>query len=257
MLFTDKTQTDAIAASLVDWWKMAGALYSHDEMPVDWLAPEEPALESLTLSSRHETRAVLTQPIVEHPAIANAAWPIEIAELRHAIANGHPLPSNKFGGKSTLPAGNANAQLMIIGDLPDIEEVEAGSLGAGSLGQLLFKMVAAIGFKLDNCYLTALATTRPATGELPDDDLDLLAKFALHQIDLVNPQSILILGSATCRALLGADLIAARQNLPDINHIVGIKAATPTFHPRTLRARPALKAQAWQDLQMLAKKDAL
>lgn len=257
MLFTDKTQTDAIAASLVDWWKMAGAVYSHDETAVDWLAPEEHELEFLTISSRQETRLVSTQPIVERPAIASAAWPDNIAGLHHAIANGHLLPSNKYGGKSASPAGNVNAQLMIIGDLPDVEEVDAGSMGAGALGELLIKMVAAIGFELGNCYLTALATTRPATGELPDDDYDLLAKFALHQIELVNPQSILILGSATCRALLGADLIAARQNLPDINHIVGNKAATPTFHPRTLLARPTLKAKAWQDLQMLAKKDAL
>jgi uracil-DNA glycosylase len=52
-------------------------------------------------------------------------------------------------------------------------------------------------------------------------------------------------------------LMDARDIKSNINHIVGKKAATPTFHPRTLLARPMLKAQAWKDLQMVAKKDAL
>ncbi len=255
MLSSDKTQTTAIVASLVDWWKMAGVDYLVQDSPVDWLEPVE--AEAAPPPEAIPTRAKATEPTAALPDITQSDWPTDIAALQNAIMMGHMLPGNQYGGKPAVPVGLASAPLMIIGDLPDIEEIDAGRLGQGAAGRLLGNMVKAIGYDIANCYLSALATTRPATGELPEQDLANLAAFALHQIDLVGPQHILILGSATCRALLGAELMDVRVSKPDINHIVGKKAATPTFHPRTLLARPILKAQAWQDLQMIAKKDAL
>ena len=257
MLSSDKTQTTAFAASLVDWWEMAGVDYLVEDIPVDWLAAKIPEVASKIATPPSEMRVAPTEPMVKRAAISAADWPMDIAELQSAIMAGQPLPGNQYGGKSASHLGNANARLMIIGDLPDIQEIEARSLGVGAAGQLLEKMVGAIGLAMADCYLTALATTRPATGELPDEDLDSLAAFALHQINLVNPKAILLLGSATRRALLGADLAQEQGSLRDVNHIVGKKAAIPTSHPRTLLTKPNLKAQAWKDLQMLAKKDAL
>jgi uracil-DNA glycosylase len=257
MLSDHKTQTAGIASSLVDWWKMAGVEYLVEDVSVDWLAPKEAETVPLAAATAAPTRISESEPIIARPAISSSDWPADIAALQAAIASGLPLPGNTYGGKSAAPVGPVNAQLMIIGDIPDIEEIETGSFGAGGAGLLLANMVGAIGYNLADCYLGALATTRPATGELPEDDYSSLAAFALHQINLVNPQRVLVLGSAACRALLGADLMDARDVKSNINHIVGKKAATPTFHPRTLLARPILKAQAWKDLQMVAKKDAL
>jgi uracil-DNA glycosylase len=257
MLSDHKTQAAGIASSLVDWWKMAGVEYLVEDVAVDWFAPKEAETAPPAAATAAPTRISEPERIITRPEISSSDWPADIAALQTAITSGLPLPGNTYGGKSAAPVGPVNPQLMIIGDIPDIEEIETGSFGAGGVGRLLINMVSAIGYNLADCYLSALATTRPATGELPEDDCSDLAAFAQHQINLVNPQRLLILGSAACRALLGADLMDARDVKSNINHIVGKKAATPTFHPRTLLARPMLKAQAWKDLQMVAKKDAL
>jgi uracil-DNA glycosylase len=107
------------------------------------------------------------------------------------------------------------------------------------------------------CYWTALATTIPAAGELADAALPELAGFVRHQIDLVDPENIIMLGSSACRALLGLELMESRRNLQYFNHDGGKKAVLTTFHPRTLIARPQMKSQAWKDLQMFVKKDIL
>jgi uracil-DNA glycosylase len=265
MLSVEKTQNDALAASIVDWWKMAGVDYVIADAPVDWLSDKEietsvvvkPAVPTTDAqdNAKHGLQAShMPSPVLQ----ANEAeWPIDLEALHQAIMRGNALPGNNYGGKSVLPVGPLNAHLMIIGDLPDNDEIAAGHFGAGAQGLLLANMLKVIGLDLSACYLTALASTRPATGELADEDLTVLGAFALHHISLVNPDKILILGSAACRALIGKDLLEARAILPDVNHIVGKKAAISTFHPRTLLARSMLKAQAWKDLQMLAKKDAL
>jgi DNA polymerase len=75
-----------------------------------------------------------------------------------------------------------------------------------------------------------------------------------HQIKLIKPKSLMILGSAACKALLGEELMHARAELRYIHH-EGLNLPTmATFHPRTLIARPAMKKQAWRDLQIFAKK---
>jgi uracil-DNA glycosylase len=258
MLSSDKIPVVAVTASLVDWWKMAGVDYITEDAAVDWLKPVELEADSKLLSRepvRHVETARESTPAVA--VLSSSDWLNDIDGLHSAIMSGLPMPGNTYGGKPALPILNLNSPLMIIGDLPDIEEIEAGILGIGAAGRLLANMVKPIGFDLRDCSLTALATTRPATGELPDTDYVNLSAFALHQIRLVDPQQILLLGSATCRALLSAELMDARISKPDVNHLVGNKAVLPTFHPRTLIARPMLKAQAWKDLQMIAKKDAL
>jgi DNA polymerase len=275
MLSSEKTHNTAQAASLVDWWKSAGVEYLVGDAPFDWLANEEEESVPVTRPSSPSepdrqtnipNQVAKTPPVAKHQVpraltahalIPPAKWPETLAALHMALGQGDALPGNIYGGKAALPKGEANVPLMIIGDLPDDEEIEAGYYGTGICARLLGNMIQAAGFDRADCYIAGLASTRPATGELPDEDLAELAAFALHHANLVNPGAILILGSAASRALLGKDLMEARANLPEINHIVGKKAATPTFHPRTLLARPMLKAQAWKDLQMIAKKDAL
>ena len=94
----------------------------------------------------------------------------------------------------------------------------------------------------------------PSTAEVPENDLSELAAFMLHQIQLIRPASLVLLGSAACKALLGQELMQARAELRNVEHD-GLNVPTlVTFHPRTLIARPAMKKQAWRDLQMFAQR---
>ena len=236
--------------SLNSWWELAGVDSAVGNEAVNWLA----------VDAKPETvsQAPVKQvPQPELPVMAKPEWPQDIETMRRMISEGAALPGNTFGGRSVTPVGPDKANLVVISDLPDADELAAGELGSGATGKLLERMLAAIGVELSDCYWTTLATTIPATGELPDSVLPELAAFVRHQVSLVDPESFIILGSSACRALLGLELMEARGNLQDFNHDGAKKAVLTTFHPRTLIARPQMKAQAWKDLQMFVKKDNL
>lgn len=236
--------------SLNSWWELAGVDAAVSENIVDWLE----------LDAKPDVAArppVQTAPQPALPVELKVEWPRDIEALRSMIADGAALPGNGFSNRAVVSVGPANAKLMIISDLPDGDELAAGKLGSGATGTLLERMLAAIGVNLTDCYWTTLAMTIPATGELPDAGLPEMAHFVRHQINLVDADNIILLGSMACRALLGLELMEARKILRDINQQGSKKTVLTTFHPRTLIARPQMKGQAWKDLQMFAKKDCL
>ena len=236
--------------SLNSWWHLAGVDAAVGDDAVDWLKLDE----------KPETIPAAPLPKTEQvnlPVEVKTEWPNNIEILRAMIADNAALPGTAFSNRPVVSVGPANASIMVISDFPDADEVGSGVLGSGATGNLLARMLAAINVKLADCYWTTLSTTVPATGELPDAMLPELADFVRHQMAMVEPTRIVVLGSSASRALLGIEMMDARRNLPDFNYN-GIKvAALTTFHPRTLIARPQMKAQAWKDLQMFAKRDVL
>lgn len=237
--------------SLTGWWQLAGVDSHVGNEPVQWLGEQHNAPSPPLPSARS-----LEKPAVKAAAAA-VQWPDNMASLRSLVASGGALPCNDFGSKAVAAAGPDVSEVMIVSDLPDREDVDGGKLGSGASGALLSRMLAAIGLALPDCYWTALAMTRPATGEIAESALPDLAAFVRHQVGLVKPTSLVLLGSAPCKALLGEELMSARLRLPDFNHEGRIMPVLATFHPRTLIARPAMKAQAWKDLQMFARKAAI
>jgi uracil-DNA glycosylase len=243
-----------IIESLTGWWELAGVDAAVGEMPVDWLALDAKADAS---ESAVPSTPVVSDKSPPMPFKPSVEWPSDIETLKAMIASGAALPGNAFSTSFVAPVGPAKCDIMVISDLPDQDEVAGKTLGTGATGALLTRMFAAIGVDLSNCYWTALATTIPSTGEVPENALNALADFVRHQISLVRPKSVILLGSAACKALLGEELMSARQSLQNINHDGSNMAVLTTFHPRTLIARPAMKAQAWKDLQMFAKRAGL
>jgi uracil-DNA glycosylase len=240
--------------SLTGWWELAGVDAAVGDTPVEWLEldvkPEQP--QNLLME------APVAKPLAAAlPASPAIDWPNDIDALKTMVADGAAVPGNSFGSRFVAPVGPAVCDVMIVSDLPDQDELADGTLGSGTSGALLTRMLAAIGVELSNCYWTALATTIAPTGEVPEHNLTELASFVRHQIGLVRPKSLILLGSSASKALLGEELMTARQILGNINHDGSNMAVLTTFHPRTLIARPAMKAQAWKDLQMFAKRDGL
>ncbi len=243
-----------ILESLTSWWELAGVDSAVGEMPVDWMALDAKVdvAESVIAPT-----PVAKENLPAAPSKPTAQWPSDIETLKTMVANGAALPGNSFATSFIAPVGPSACDVMIISDLPDQDEVAGKMLGSGATGVLLGRMLRAIGIELTDCYWTALTTTIPSTGDVPDEALSDLADFARHQIGLVRPKSVILLGSSACRALLGEDLMSARQSLQNINHDGSNMAVLTTFHPRTLIARVAMKAQAWKDLQMFAKRAGL
>jgi uracil-DNA glycosylase family 4 len=243
--------TSRMVESLTGWWELAGVDAAVGEMPVDWLVIDAKA-EAVEVPVVSPMVAKDISPST--PAKPAIDWPSDIETLKAMIASGASLPGNRFGTSFVAPVGPAHCDVMVISDLPDQDELRAGILGSAATGALLTRMLAAVGLDLANCYWTALATTIPPTGEVPENALKELADFSRHQIGLARPTSLILLGSSACKALLGEELMKARAELRNINHDGSNMTVLTTFHPRTLIARPAMKAQAWKDLQMFARR---
>ncbi|MBJ7388048.1 MAG: hypothetical protein JHC92_01225 [Sphingomonadaceae bacterium] len=237
----------AVVESLSGWWELAGVDSAVRESSLDLLAQD-----AVDTSPNASVGAAAEKKQVEVPAMPAIMWPNDIAALREMVVSGAPLPGYAYGPVRFPPVGPVSCDVMVVSDLPDIlpSPETMKSLNAA----LLKRMLAAIGIDSAQCYCTWLATSMPSTAEVPENDLPDLAAFMLHQIQLIRPKSLVILGSAACKALLGEELMNARAELRNVNHD-GLNITTlATFHPRTLIARPAMKKQAWRDLQMFAKR---
>ena len=242
------------AASALEWWRDAGVDASIDEAPRDWLAPVEPEKPAARASARAEAVAEVIAPL---PAtlVAFEAWRI-----------GPDAPEADWPGRPIAAQGASSSDIMILIDLPEREDADTGVLMSGPAGQLFDRMLVAIGRTRESVYLVPVCATRPVAGRISPEIEDRLNEIARHHVMLAAPKRLLLLGAAPSRALLGADAARARGSLHVINlsggkglggskepggaNDVAIQTVV-SFHPRFLIERPAAKAEAWKDLQML------
>lgn len=246
-----------LAESAIAWWRDAGVDYICDGTAMRWLETqptpvpiEKPVMAPLA-------RAAAPPPPMQSLAVPAGDWPQDLSALQTACATGMNLPGCQYSNHRIAPLGSVGARVMMITDFPEEAEIVASSFGHGPVSALLRNMLFAANVAPDFTFQTALALSRPATGALPKADMQLLGDFVRHQIALVQPEIILLLGTAACEALLGQDLMRARGSLHYFNHDDRKTAAVATFHPRTLLAQPPLKGKAWQDLQILTRKHCL
>lgn len=229
------------AASTLAWWHDAGVDTLIDEAPRNWLAVEAtPATPPVALRSIAPAEPVPAPLPTDLPAFE--AWRI-----------GNDAPEASVPGARIGPAGSAVSGLMIVVEMPDREDMEAGQLLSGMVGRLFDRMLAAIGRDRQSIYLAAMCVVRPPSGRLPPADEAVLADILRHHVALVAPHRLLIFGNAPSRALLGADAVPSRGILRSVNHAGGQTSVMTSFHPRLLLERPTLKAEAWKDLQMIVR----
>jgi DNA polymerase len=215
------------AASLLGWWQLAGADALLDETPRNWLKPVE-------------------KPIID-VAEPTPAIPDTVEGLDHWIAD----PANLSGltPSRVTTFGSPLSDLAIFVDMPDPEDGQR--LLSGDAGRLFDRMLSAIGRNRTDVYGAALCPVRPTGGRIPPQLAQELAQIALKRVALTGAKALLLMGDATTRAFLGANLPDARGRLLTVNYEGGSVTAVATFHPRFLLKQPARKADCWRDLQRL------
>ena len=217
-------QIEAISA--LDWWREAGLDVLVDEEPRDWLRPA-------------------AKPRAVAQTLATAEPPTELATLWSWLRDSDSLPGTP--GARLLPAGDPASGLMLLADMPDPADADAGSLISGEAGRLFDRMLAAIGRDRASIYLAAMAGAPVPSRELAAPPV---IEAARRHVSLANPRIALLLGDAPSRALLGMGFAEARGRKHAVNVDGQTVSVIATFHPRFLLQRPALKAAAWADLRM-------
>jgi DNA polymerase len=159
-----------------------------------------------------------------------------------------------YAGRRTIVFGDgdANARLMFVGEGPGADEDTSGVPFVGKAGQLLNNMIQAMGLKREQVYIANIVKCRPPANRVPEPvEANTCDQFLLQQVDVVQPDVIVALGSTAATYLLGVkrSLVALRGNWHSCR---GAKLAV-TYHPAYLLRDPAMKGEAWKDLQMVMK----
>jgi DNA polymerase len=184
-----------------------------------------------------------------------------LAELEAAVRVFDGCALKKTATKTVFADGNSDAQnepqIMIIGEAPDANEDVRGLPFCGANGELLDKMLAAIGFsRKENVYLSNPVFWRPAGNRQPSpEEIAICLPFVEKHIALVAPKLLILSGGTATRALLGNDQAIARLRGKWYEYknqylVAPIKTAL-LYHPSYLLKQPLYKKQAWQDLLMI------
>jgi uracil-DNA glycosylase len=144
--------------------------------------------------------------------------------------------------------GNPSADLMFVGEAPGADEDVQGVPFVGRAGQLLTKMIEAMGFRRDEVYIANVIKCRPPGNRNPEpDEIATCEPFLFQQIAAIQPKVVVALGAFAARTLLRTDapISRLRGRLYDYR---GAKLI-PTFHPSFLLRSPGYKREAWDDLK--------
>ncbi len=148
--------------------------------------------------------------------------------------------------------GNREADLLVIGEAPGQEEDRQGEPFVGRAGQLLDRMLAAIGQDRGTVFITNVLKCRPPKNRDPaPEEVHACAPYLRRQIELIAPRAILSVGRVSAQNLLETSTPLGR--LRGQWHRYGPRE-TPlrvTYHPAYLLRTPAAKRQAWDDLKQV------
>ena len=152
--------------------------------------------------------------------------------------------------------GNPQARIMFVGEAPGREEDIEGLPFVGRSGQLLNRMIAAIGLNRGNVYIANVIPWRPPGNRTPTpQETQVCLPFIQRQIELVNPDVLVTLGNPSTQTLLSTreGIMKTRGRWFDYDTGSRTIRALPTFHPAYLLRSPSYKRLAWQDLRAIAK----
>ncbi|EAQ36564.1 phage SPO1 DNA polymerase-related protein [Nitrobacter sp. Nb-311A] len=152
--------------------------------------------------------------------------------------------------------GNPQARLMFVGEAPGRDEDIAGLPFVGRSGQLLNRMIAAIGLKRSDVYIANVIPWRPPGNRTPTpQETQICLPFIRRQIELVNPDVLVTLGNPSTQTLLQTREGIKRIRGKWFDYDVGTRTirAMATFHPAYLLRSPFDKRMAWLDLRAIAR----
>ena len=199
-------------------------------LPVAEVAPAAPIVEAAPIDSRDGS--------------ALRAIREDIGDCRRCKL--HPTRKNIVFG-----VGNPAADLVFVGEAPGANEDAQGEPFVGDAGQLLTKMIQAMGWAREDVYIANILKCRPPGNRNPEpDEIEQCEPFLIRQLAALKPRVIVALGKFAAQCLLrryDTPISALRGRFHEYQ---GIRVM-PTYHPAYLLRTPSAKRQVWDDLQQV------
>ena len=144
--------------------------------------------------------------------------------------------------------GNPEADLMFVGEAPGADEDAKGVPFIGRAGQLLTKIIEAIGLQRDQVYIANVIKCRPPGNRNPEpDEVEQCEPFLFRQIDLIRPKVIVALGKFAAQSLLRSSEPITKLRGREFAYRDAI--LMPTYHPAYLLRSPSAKRDVWEDMK--------
>ena len=154
--------------------------------------------------------------------------------------------------QTVFARGNPAAELCFVGEGPGADEDAAGFPFVGKAGQLLDRMIGAMGYQRDDVYVCNIVKCRPPNNRKPEpDEMGKCMPYLREQLELVAPKVIVALGATAVEGLLGAG--GGITRLRGQWKLYRAIPVMPTFHPAYLLRTPEAKRDVWADLQAVLK----
>ncbi len=203
-----------------------------------------------------EAATVAADPLPE-PVSADATRQNDGASLLHVIREdiGDCTRCKLHSGRTHIVfgVGNPRARLMFVGEGPGRDEDEQGEPFVGAAGQLLTKIIQAIGLEREDVYIANIVKCRPPNNRNPEpDEIATCRGFVERQIEAIGPKVLVVLGNVAAKTLLDTEtgIMKLRGNWRDYRGI----PVMPTFHPAYLLRNPDDKRLVWEDMLRVAER---
>lgn len=236
---------EAALRSLLDWYAKVG-------IDVPEIAPSKPAPRRVPAkkTARPAPSAPAASPRPKPAAPVRAQMDLSkvktLADLKSYIETFDAGALSDSARQAVFARGNPAADVMVIGEAPGRDEDIQGQPFVGPSGQLLNKMLAAIGLGEEDFYVTNVVNWRPPQNKGPrPEDIALCRPLIEKHIALAKPKILLLVGGVSLSAMTGQSGIMKHHGA--WAEVSGLPAM-PLYHPAFLLRRPELKKDAWRDL---------
>ncbi|OJH36913.1 uracil-DNA glycosylase [Cystobacter ferrugineus] len=207
------------------------------------LTPAPPALIEVPAQMRPSTGAL--------PGVVDGERP-RLDDIRRELGDCRRCKLCTGRKNIVFGSGNPRAELVFVGEGPGETEDQQGVPFVGAAGQLLTKMIEAMGYRRDDIYICNVVKCRPPNNRNPEpDEVAACEPFLRAQLKAIQPKAIVALGKFAAQTLL-RDSTPITRLRGNWRQYEGIQLM-PTFHPAYLLRQPAEKRKAWEDLQQVMK----
>ena len=242
---------DAALRSLLDWYAEMGV-----DVPK---VPDARPVRTKRVAPKAATAAPARDTVTAAAPITPAADLSKIKTLdalRGAMDSFDAGTLSDGARQAVFARGNPDADLMVIGEAPGLDEDIQGKPFVGQAGQLLDRMLGAIALGADDFYVTNVVNWRPPRNRDPKPaDIEICRPFIEKHIELAQPKVLLLVGGVSMTAMTGlTGIMKNHGQWQDVTIAGTAYPALPLYHPAFLLRRPELKKDAWRDLLSLREK---
>ena len=185
---------------------------------------------------------------VTHLRVPTEESPQSLEDIRQEFGDCQRCKLWKSRTRIVFGVGNRKADLMFVGEAPGADEDAQGIPFVGRAGQLLTKIIEAMGLKREQVYIANILKCRPPDNRNPEpDEVESCEGFLSKQIEAVQPKIIVALGRYAAQLLLQTDTPISKIRGEFFQFQSSL--LIPTFHPSYLLRNPSAKRHVWEDMQ--------